>query len=106
MGDRWFEASMFLQCYYSTFHFFSYILPKGPVLGPTLNAGVAQQAEQLMCNQQVDGSIPFASSIEIKINVHFVFPFIFLLMSQRFPLAFAFMCLKLQYYCCIMQKGE
>ena len=26
-------------------------------------AGVAQQEEQLICNQQVDGSIPFASSI-------------------------------------------
>ena len=79
---------MFLQCYYGTFHFFSYILPKGPVLGPTLNAGVAQQAEQLICNQQVDGSIPFASSMVINtvivdINVHFVFPFIFLLLSQR-----------------------
>ena len=27
------------------------------------DAGVAQLAEQLICNQQVDGSIPFASSI-------------------------------------------
>ena len=26
-------------------------------------AGVAQSAEQLICNQQVDGSIPFTSSI-------------------------------------------
>jgi hypothetical protein len=30
------------------------------------NAGVAQLAEQLICNQQVAGSIPIASSNKIK----------------------------------------
>ena len=30
------------------------------------HAGVAQLAEQLICNQQVGGSIPFASSISIS----------------------------------------
>ena len=33
-----------------------------PPRGTTKYAGVAQQAEQLICNQQVDGSIPFTSS--------------------------------------------
>ena len=35
------------------------------------NADVAQLAEQLICNQQVDGSIPFTSSIKDKKYQHF-----------------------------------
>ena len=41
------------------------VRPKAPKEQPAALfkvAGVAQQAEQLICNQQVDGSIPFTSS--------------------------------------------
>ena len=36
---------------------------------PVSYAGVAQLAEQLICNQQVAGSSPFTSSIRQKLNM-------------------------------------
>ena len=86
---------MFQQCFIAPFIFSPIFSQRAPSWGPPKNAGVAQQAEQLICNQQVDGSIPFASSMIIStlvvdINVHFVFPFIFLLWASGFSAGFCF----------------